>query len=183
MGRASFFSKSSCYPLALMINSRRHLFLPILLFLVAISSTAQGGEYYMHAIGGAGNYITENDQFDGAVIGLDGGIQASDELSFEGAIEHIPVDTDDYYFTLLGARYRFLKADFLMEPSVSIHAGVLIPIGDKSSMDGVAGVGLELLYRTHSKIEFGPKIESTLVFAGPNKDLLLSYVFVVGYRF
>ena len=137
----------------------------------------------MHAIGGAGNYITKNDQFEGALVGLDGGIQASDELSFEGAIEHIPVNTDEYYFALLGARYRFLKADFLMEPSVSIHPGILIPIGDKSSLEGVMGLGFELLYRTQSKIEFGPKIESTLVFGGPDKDLLLGYAFVVGYRF
>ncbi len=112
-----------------------------------------------------------------------GGVQASDPLSFEFAFEHVPVSSDSYYFFTLGSRYRFLKADFFLEPSLDVHAGILYPAGKKSDVDGVVGGGLELMYRTNYNIEFGPRIESTVVFAGSHRGVMMSWTAVVGYRF
>lgn len=180
-GRASFFTSGSCYPLALMVKALKSIPTLAVLLIAFSAFTARGAEYYMHGLGGGGNYIEESSHWSGVVAGLEGGIQASDELGFEIILQHMSVDTKDYYFTTIGARYRFPKVDFFMEPSVDFRTGVLIPLGKK--VDGIVGVGVGLLYRTHNNFEFGPKIEPVLIFAGPHKNIFLSYTAVVGYRF
>lgn len=155
----------------------------VLVFLLFTISPATAFEYYMWGLGGYGNYYYEGDTFDGAAAGISGGIQASDELSLEATVQWDEVDPDDYYFMTAGARYRFLKADFFMEPSVDIHGGILYPVGDKSDVDGVMGLGLALLYRTNYNIEFGPRVDSNIVFAGPHFGTMLSGTFFIGYRF
>ncbi len=140
-------------------------------------------EYFIYGLGGGGSYFLEDDQWTGPAVGISGGLQASEPLSFELTIQHVPVDGDSYYFALLGARYSFIETDFFMEPSIDFHTGILVPMGEKSDTDGVLGVGAGLLYRTHHGIEFGPRLESTLVFAGSHKGVMLSWTGVVGYRF
>jgi len=148
-------------------------------------STVPAGafEYYLHGLGGVGNYYFRGHEWEGPAVGATGGVQASDPLGFEFTLQHVPVDSDSYYFFTLGSRYRFLNADFFMEPSLDVHGGVLYPVGDKSDVDGVLGGGVELIYRTNGNFEFGPRVESTVVFAGPYKGIMVSWTAVVGYRF
>lgn len=158
--------------------------IPCVIGLILFSTLPAGAfEYYLHGIGGLGSYYYRGHKREGPAAGIVGAVQASDPLSFELTFQHVPVSADSYYFLTVGARYRFLNADFFMEPSLDLNGGILYPVGEKSDVDGVLGGGLEFIYRTNHNIEFGPRIESTVVFAGPHRGLMMSWTAVVGYRF
>jgi len=155
---------------------------PIILAIFA-ATAAHAAEYYLYGLGGGGRYHYKGERWDGPAVGFGAGAQASDPLGFEFNFEHVSIGRDSYYFGLLATRYRFLDADFFMEPSIDFHVGLLVPSGEKTDIDGVMGAGVGFLYRTHYNIEFGPRLESTLVFAGPNRGVMLGVFGVVGYRF
>lgn len=156
------------------------IFLTCCLFFV---NPAQALEWYLYGLGGAGAYTLEDKTWSGAALGFKGGIQASDEISFEATGRYDEVDNDQYYFALVAARYRFPKLDFFLEPGLDIYTGALIPVGEKTDVDGVAGMGLEWMYHTRYSIDFGPRVDCTLVFAGSDVGIMYTWTAVLGYRF
>ena len=124
--------------------------------------TAQGKKMSLSPMVGGYYYDRENETFSDYTLGLAYNFQASPDLGLEARLLYAPVGGGStYYFITGGPRYTFLNADFFMAPSVEIHGGVLIPQGDKKDIDGVAGIGAMLLYKTRWDVEFGPEVRLT----------------------
>ena len=139
--------------------------------------------FRFQVMGGGGWYNKEGDEHSDYAAGFGAGFQASEPISFETNFLYQPVGGDQYYFILPGVRYRFFNADFFMTPSLDFHGGVLIPVGDKTDIDGMVGLGGMLLYRTRWGVEFGPEVSANAVFEGSHIAVWVNYMGVVRFKF
>lgn len=158
----------------------------IALLLLAFSNIAFGaerGDIFVGGMYGGGWYNKEGEADSNYVGGLFGNFYLSEPLSLEGIVAYMPVWDDDYYFVLLGLRYDFLKVDFFMTPSIAVHGGILVPVGEKNDIDGVMSMSAMLMYRTKWGFELGPQILGSAVFEGPHISAWANYTGAVRIRF
>ena len=160
----------------------RFIFIVIAL-LAAVPAFGQESIFYGQVMYGGGWYNKEGDDHSDYAAGAAFGYVASRPLSFEGQVLYSPVGGDDYYFLLVGARYRFLNADFFMTPSLGLHGGVLFPYGEKTDIDGVVGMSASLLYSTRWGLDFGPQLSGNAVFEGPHVSAWVNCMGVIRYNF
>lgn len=166
------------------VKKRFILLVFVLLFAVSsLSIGAERGDIFLGGMYGGGWYNKEGEDDSNYVGGLFGNFYLSEPLSLEGIVAYMPVWDDDYYFVLFGLRYDFLKVDFFMTPSVAVHGGILVPVGEKNDIDGVMSMSAMLMYRTKWGFELGPQILGSAVFEGPHISAWVNYTGAVRIRF